>query len=667
MGLSAKPDNDIKGDVFAPSSFDGIFVRTWPEATIECVSGIAGIYHLDGRPSDPINLGRMTSAIAHRGPDGVRHWSSGPIGFGHLSLQTAGESARAAQPLATDDGSLCLVMDGRIDNRSELREALVSRGFDGIESGDGGLVLRAYACWGEDCPSRLLGDFAFAIWDFRKKQLFCARDHVGVRPFYYFYSGSLFAFGSEIRAVLAVESVPRRLNEARVVDYLVEELQREDKEATFFKGVLRLPAGHSLSVGPNRFEIRDYWDLKAPPPLKLASWQEYGAAFREVFVEAVRCRLSSTHRVGSTLSGGLDSSSVVCAIRELLSGDMNEPLHTISLVDSDESKCGETPYIREVLAGGRLVPHIVRSDEVSSLETEMANSDEPFEISPYYCNWFLFAAAKKAGVRILLDGTSGDLITPPTSCLSFMIRSLDWRALSGELSYWRTPTLPRWRILASYGLAPLMPNVYAGLRRIVHTVRTPNAEENDWANEAFAARLNVSERIEHNRREQRKAAAVGDLGTLHGAYFKSGVLPFFFEQTGRRAASMGVEARHPFSDRRVVEFFLSLPLKMKCSVPLPKMVIREGMTGILPEGVRLRAQRDHPGPAFRSALLRKYQTSEPLSISKRALETVGDYVNIDGLRACEAELASNRSECVTWSLWRVVNFAVWMGATRLHP
>ena len=118
--------------------------------------------------------------------------------------------------------------------------------------------------------------------------------------------------------MLALEIVPRRLNESRVVDFLVEQLDREDEESTFYQDVLRLPAGHSLTVGPGRFALRDYWDLKAPPVLKLGSLREYGEAFRAVFVDAIRCRLRSTHPVGSTLSGGLDSSSVVCTTRELL-------------------------------------------------------------------------------------------------------------------------------------------------------------------------------------------------------------------------------------------------------------------------------------------------------------------------------------------------------------
>ena len=360
------------------------------------MSGIIGLYNLDGRPADPLLLERMARTIAHRGPDGIRYWLEGPLGFGHLRLQTTPESAYEKQPLTNEDSALCLTLDGRIDNRSELRALLDSEGSPPRDDTDAELVLRAYQRWGEECPNRLLGDFAFALWDARKQQLFCARDYVGVKPFYYHRSPSLFAFGSEIRAVLALDAVPRRLNESRLADFLVEELDREEEESTFYQDVQRLPAGHSLTISPGGFHLRDYWELKAPPPLKLGSLREYGEAFREIFVDAVRCRLRSTHPVGSTLSGGIDSSSVVCTIRELLATELKEPLHTISLVDADESKCGETPFIREVLRGGGLTPHIVRSDQVTPMTQQMADSDEPFEISTYFTNWFGFAAAKKS-------------------------------------------------------------------------------------------------------------------------------------------------------------------------------------------------------------------------------------------------------------------------------
>jgi asparagine synthase (glutamine-hydrolysing) len=172
------------------------------------MSGITGLYNLDGRPADDLLLRRMAAAIEHRGPDGIRYWVNGPVGLGHLMLQSTPESAHEKQPLANGDATLCLTLDGRVDNRSELRHGLESRGFSPRDDSDAELVLRAYECWGEGCPNRLLGDFAFAIWDAGKRQLFCARDHVGVSPFYYHRSASLFAFGSEIRSLLALSGSP---------------------------------------------------------------------------------------------------------------------------------------------------------------------------------------------------------------------------------------------------------------------------------------------------------------------------------------------------------------------------------------------------------------------------------------------------------------------------
>ena len=567
------------------------------------MSGIIGLYNLDGRPAEPLLLERMARTIARRGPDGIRYWLNGPVSLGHLLLQTTPESAHEKQPLTNEDSALCLTLDGRIDNRTELRSLLDSKGLPLRDDTDAELVLRAYECWGEECPNRLLGDFAFAIWDARNQRLFCARDYVGVKPFYYHRSASLFAFGSEIRALLALDAVPRRLNESRLADFLVEELDREDEESTFYQDVQRLPAGHSLTVSPGRFDLRDYWDLKAPPLLKLGSLREYGEAFREVFVDAVRCRLRSTHPVGSTLSGGIDSSSVVCTIRELLAAELKEPLHTISLVDADESKCGETPYIREVLRGGGLTPHIVRSDQVSPMTEQMADSDEPFEIFTYFTNWFGFAAAKKAGVRVLLDGISGDHIIPPYTYLATLLRSGQWNTLRRELSFGsREFGESRLSILRTHALAPMLPGLFEVWRRLRGRKPRPYPE-GSCINPDFALRMRIPERFELKRRKL--WAASRDIGTLHSWSFTCGILPFFFEHSGRLAATLGVEARHPFSDRRVIEFFLSLPLHMKTYTPLPKRVIREGMRGILPEMVRGRTLLADTGGAFMTSLLKQ--------------------------------------------------------------
>lgn len=486
---------------------------------------------------------------------------------------------------------------------------------------------------------------------------------MGVRPFYYHRSASLFAFGSEIRSVLALEMIPRRLNESRVADFLVEELDREDEESTFYQDVLRLPAGHCLTIGPGRFALRDYWGLKAPPTLKLPSLQEYGEAFRAVFVEAVRCRLRSTHLVGSTLSGGLDSSSVVCTTRDLLASELKQPLHTISLVDADESRCGETPYIREVLRGGWIIPHIVRSDQASAMTEQMTASDEPFEIAGYFPNWFGFAAAQRARVRVLLDGISGDHITPPYTYLATLVCSLHWNTLRRELSFGsKAFGGSRLSILRSYGLAPMMPGLFEVWRWLRGRKPQP-CPEGSSINSDFALRMGVPERIDLKRCRLWKATQ--DIGTLHSWSFTCGILPFFFEQSGRLAATMGIENRHPFSDRRVIEFFLSLPLNMKTYSPLPKRVIRAGMEGILPEMVRSRTLLAHPGGAFLQSLLSQHSELSGPAQFKQSLGPVQRYVNLNAVEADRKGVAVGLPDAGD-SVWKALNLALWLESRNLQ-
>jgi asparagine synthase (glutamine-hydrolysing) len=204
------------------------------------------------------------------------------------------------------------------------------------EVSDSQLILAAYIKWGEDCPQHLLGDFIFVIWDGHKQQLFCARDHFGVKPFYYHYAaGKRFAFATEIKAVLGLPDVPRQLNEVRVAEHLLE--LNEDPTITLYEDILRLPAAHSMTVSRKGIQQQRYWSLDPTRELRLGSDEEYAQKFREIFTEAVRCRLRSAFPVGSTLSGGLDSSSIVCVARKLFREEAASETERIS------ATCAPTP------------------------------------------------------------------------------------------------------------------------------------------------------------------------------------------------------------------------------------------------------------------------------------------------------------------------------------
>ena len=198
------------------------------------MSGIIGLWNPDGRSAAVEEIVRMSDAISHRGPDGRRRFVDGSVALGYLHLETRGKPLPVVQPFADGETGLAIVLDGRIDNREDLSLGLESRGLTLRSGSDAELILRAYQLWGVESPARLLGDFAFAIWDLRNRRFFCARDQMGVKPFlYYFARNSLFAFGSEIKGIIALDRVPRRLNEFRLADYLVTELDREDTVGTF--------------------------------------------------------------------------------------------------------------------------------------------------------------------------------------------------------------------------------------------------------------------------------------------------------------------------------------------------------------------------------------------------------------------------------------------------
>jgi asparagine synthase (glutamine-hydrolysing) len=631
------------------------------------MSGIAGIYNLDGRPVEQTMLRRMAEEIAYRGPDGIENWIGGSVGFAHLMFRTTPESLQEKQPLRNEDGSVCLTMDGRIDNRLELKAALQGRGFCIRDESDAELVLRSYEFWADECPKRLLGDFAFAIWDARRRRLFCARDHVGVRPFYFHRSANFFVFASEIRSLLSIDAIPRRLNESKVVDYLVSELDREDKESTFYADVQRLPAGHSLTVTAHQFAIRDYWNLQAPPELELSSMEEYGEAFRDVFVEAVRCRLRTIHPIGATLSGGLDSSAVVCVARDLLAQNLKEPLHTISLLDGEGSMDPATPYIDEVIRGGGLVPHMLRSDQAPSccrdIPEAMVQSDDPFDLGQGYFSRVVFAVAKAYGIKVLMDGIDGDLVMPHSHYLATLLRTLKWRVFGAELAaFSQEYGESRWRSFVNHALVPTMPSVYLGWRRLAGRRSFGSWSPDQLITKEFAHRMDVAGRREQRSRILWKASR--NIGTLHAWSFSSGLLPFVFESYSRMAALAGVETRHPFSDRRVIDFFLSLPVLMKLSGPLEKMVMRTGLQGVVPKQVCWRKRLPHPDSAFLAPLLKQHAFLVD-DILERCLQPVGQYVNLQKTLDCYAEYRSNGSIEAGRTVWQVGNLAKWLDSKGL--
>jgi len=375
------------------------------------MSAITGIFYRDGRKVDLELIKKMNNRLSHRGPDGSAVWCEGSIALGHQMLWTTPESLHEKLPFEDDDSGLVITADARIDNRDELSKELDIE--DKEEVSDSYFILKAYEKWGENCPDKLLGDFAFVIWDKNEEKLFCARDHMGVKPFYYYLDEDMFVFGTEIKALFCVPGVPRELNERKVALFLMRDSQ--DQESTFYENVKSLPSAHSFTLNKYKIVKKEYWELDPNLNLIMDSEEEYAKAFRDIFVEAVRCRLRSYFPIGFELSGGLDSSSIVCTAKKICIEEqiMNfKIINTYSSVYDEIPECDERYYIKKVL-DSKIKSTFLNGDNISPLEginDILWYQDQPF-FSPHMANQIRsYNKMKNDGIRVLFSGEGGDQI-----------------------------------------------------------------------------------------------------------------------------------------------------------------------------------------------------------------------------------------------------------------
>ncbi|MDP2163236.1 MAG: asparagine synthase-related protein [Hydrogenophaga sp.] len=581
------------------------------------MSGIAGIIHFDGRPVEPGQVEAMTAAMHYRGPDGINHWRRGHVALGQCMLRTTPESLEETQPLTNEDQSLVLVMDGRVDNWEELRRELLGKGAVLRTRADAELVLRAYEVWGEDCLHRIVGECVFFIWDARQQRLFAGRDAAGARHFYYHQGRGWFAFASEIKGLLALPQIERRLNESRLLDYLVPEFDRDDEVGTFYQDVLRLPAGHAMCVtaaGPRAWR---WWNPDELTEQKFASLAECTEAFMDQLRVAVQCRLRSIKPVGAMLSGGLDSSSIVGLISKEFRGELREPLRTVSLIREDRNNCPDWRSIDAILqADPWLQPTIVTSAHVDAVWQDLLDSietlDEPFALSHGLTYGITYEAARQAGCGVVLDGMAGDvLFYSPGRTVIELVRRHRYDRVPAALAAWRNHGLaggPKEVLRAA--LANAMPDALRAWVRQRRDERQLGAGTLKALQPNVALPYLASKRTAAYMAGDRQQAANDQ--AAHARNFTGGLISFAHETYGPLALARGVEPRSPFSDRRMIEFAIRMPLAAKLAIPWYKQVLRSGSAGMLPTSVCWRSDiGSHPGWTFFDRLTRNIAEQAP--------------------------------------------------------
>lgn len=589
------------------------------------MSGIAGIIHFDGAPIEPGLIEKMTGTMSGRGPDGIHHWVRGSVALGQCMLRTTPESLEEHQPLTNEDESLVLVMDGRVDNWKELREELLGRGAVLRDRSDAELVLRAYEVWQEDCPDRIIGEFVFFVWDGRRRRLFGARDAAGTRHFYYHEGNGWFGFSSEINSLLATDRIEPRLNESRLLDYLVVEFDRNDEVGTFYQNISRMPAGHAMRVTERDTKIWRYWEPGNLPALTFASLDECAEAFLAQLRITVQCRLRSNGPVGAMLSGGLDSSSIVGLISKEFRNDLKQPLKTYSLIREDRENCPDWRCIREMIKDDWLDPTIITSAKAADACRPYLDSidhhNEPFDFAHGFIDSIIYKAASADGCRVVLDGMASDcLFYSPTHSLDCILRRKMFLQIPPLLAAYHRHGFGvqnglkalLWKTLRQ-ATPEKMRLIY---RKILDTRAVSGYKLNmSPGNLLILLHRNMARQFLETKRSQRKQLdnqlRPGDQ-RVHAQSFTTGMLSFAHEVSGQLASFRCIEPRSPFSDRRLIELAIKMPIEAKLSVPWYKYVLRKSMEGVLPEDVRWRSDiGGHPGWKFYEQFITEMERTTP--------------------------------------------------------
>ena len=594
------------------------------------MSGICGLFNLDGKPVSESEIASMTAMLERRGPDGTGRRVDGHAGLGHTLLATTPEAEAETQPLADPESGCIITADSRLDNRDDLISSL-SPGRDPASTGDAELILRSYLKWGEDCPQHLLGDFAFGIHDPRENRVFCARDHSGMRLFYYHHDPRrLLAFATSPKAILVLPQVPYAISRARIADFLVEQLEWIDYTSTFFEDVHRLPPGHTLSTDRNGLKIKEYWKPDPGPDPGSRSDKQWRDGFLELFTHAVESRLCrSPALTGSMLSGGMDSGSVVSIGKELFRTRNVGPLHTYSAnvdADPDREDLAEIRAIEAATSMDGISPALIHPDLLRrDFEAMLADIEEPFDGQCMLLKAVYHAAAND-GRRVVLDGAGGDVVLSEGSYIRRLLRRgrivKAFREMALENRFWESDYF--WGDAWRYVRSAFAPEFIKRRRRTKLGPQVDRAVHDSLISNEFAAQVRLGDRLA--RMQQLFGGQwISDFAAERSLSIRPNMTGGR-ERYARLAAASGVEASDPFLDKRVIDFCSRMPGHLRLKNGWPKAILRDVMKDRLPTEVLQARGKHHLGWVFNHAV--SAAAIETGAISLEKLQTaLGGYVD----------------------------------------
>lgn len=606
---------------------------------------MCGINGFTWKSADLIAM--MNQALSHRGPDDQSTYIDDKASIGHRRLSIIDLTPAGRQPMANEDGSVWIVFNGEIYNFSEIRPELEKRGHKFSSNTDTEVIIHAYEEWGCDCVERFNGMWAFAIYDKAKSCLFLSRDRFGVKPLYYYHDARGLIFSSEIKGILQ-HGVPRNPNDKAVYDYLAMGFVDHSPE-TFFKGIFRLIPGGSMvyDISKGSIKLWQWYHLSERlEKIKGLSEEELARLVRDLFEDSVRYRLISDVPVGSCLSGGIDSSAIVYAMRDL---NPRAEIKTFSMVFPGK-RIDESSYVDEVVRDAKVEPHKI-SPALQDLQRDLADlvwtQEEPFRTPSIYGQYKVMELAHRNGMKVLLDGQGSDELFAGyfvyykyylfESLIKLRLEEFRQtaRAISDKLN--DIVLYPLATVLCRLGLSNwLLKNMWLKKAKYLD-----NLGETDLANPLKERGFSLN------------AALYSDLTRYS--------IPQLLRYEDKNSMRWSIETRVPFLDYRLVELAMSLPSCCKIRKGTTKYILRRALSGLV--SPRILKRKDKLGfvtpdddwlssPAFLEMVEMIMKSSQFKSRrywkQEEAIKLIKEHLKRE----------RNRSE----EIWRILNTELWLRA-----
>lgn len=607
--------------------------------------GIAGFLNDGSAPAAArAAVRRMIALQRHRGPDGEGFFDGKGVSLGHCRLAIIDLTDAGHQPMADPDRRYWITYNGEIYNYLELRAELRDLGFEFQGQSDTEVLLAAFRHWGVKCLDHLRGMFAFAIWDERTRCLFAARDRLGIKPFHYWQNGNnQFAFSSELKALL--DFLPTRTANTKLAQqFLAWNLLDHEPAETMVSGIKRLPPAHALLWRKDQeLELWRYWTLKVNEDLSLSPERESKLIreFRPRFEEVVSLHLRSDVRVGTCLSGGLDSSAIACVVsqelhrRKVWHKDLQ---HTFSAC-FDDPALDERPYMETVVdAIGSKSHYVFPSGEqfAQDLEQWIWHQEEPVGGSGVYAQYCVARLARNSGIKVLLDGQGAD--EQLAGYRKFILVYLRQLLKAGKYA-----KMAREAVLFFGRLDILRTSRFVDARRYFYKSLPEGADL--WPEDSFPDRPGTL-----------------TIGTSLASRIESDLtrfsLPPLLRFEDRNMMAFGIESRVPFVDHLFVEWAATLPASLRLSGGWTKRILRDGLRGVLPKRIRNRRSKlgfSTPEPAWLAGPLSAW-----IKKTLSSAHHLGNVADLQGVgRILDRYIAGDRSLPLENLIFRLAMYESW--------